>query len=134
MKQMLALGAVVKVQVGEKNTVRLVVAGYFPIDERTGKLYDYSAVAYPWGMQPNPGIHMFNAGQIVSVEYAGYMDEDGEQLTKGLPQALEQFKKEAVELLREGSAKKTAETEAAGKTEPAQKKTAETSDTLEEFG
>lgn len=124
MEQLLALGTVVKVRLSEKNTVRLVVAGYFPGDKSTEKIYDYSAVPYPWGMQPNPAIQMFNQSQIVSVEFPGYLDEDGERLTRELPQALEQYKKEVSGLLKQAYAKKNEKTEPAAKIQ----------NELEEFG
>ena len=50
MEQLLALGTVVKADLGEKSTALLMIAGYYPRDERNGRVYDYLTVMYPVGM------------------------------------------------------------------------------------
>lgn len=101
MEQLLALGSVVRVRTDEQTTLRMVIAGYFPCDTASGTTYDYSAVLYPWGMQVNPALQMFNRGQIVSVEHEGYRDEDGRKMTQGILQALEEYRRGAERLIRE---------------------------------
>lgn len=111
MEELLALGSVVKVQLTERNTMRFVIAGYFPHDKKTDKVYDYAAVLYPWGMQPGPAIQMFHHGQILSVEHPGYLDDDGREITKRLPEAFKQYAEEIRKVIRKAEEEK-AETEA----------------------
>ena len=101
MDQLVVLGSVVHVSADEQTVLRMVVAGYFPCDSATGTIYDYSAVLYPWGMQMNPALQMFNRTQIVSVEHEGYMDEDGRNVTAGIPRAIEEYRQRVERRLRE---------------------------------
>lgn len=125
MEQLLALGSVVKVQVSEnkKDALRMVVCGYFPHDKKTDRLYDYSAVLYPWGMQPQPALQMFNHGQITAIESAGYQDSEGEKFLSDMQKIFESYAEEVKKALQEAEEEKSEE-----------KSALQTGETLEEFG
>ena len=74
MERLLALGSVVKVQMRGGGVQRLMIAGYFPKDKKTGRSYDYAAVPYPYGMRDMPVIRTFNRLQILETEHQGYLD------------------------------------------------------------
>lgn len=106
MERLLALGSVVRVQVEEQATARLMIAGYFPEDTRTGKRYDYVTVVYPFGMQQTPAVQMINHGQILSVEAEGYLDEQAEAFTKELPELIRRMTEEMKKAVAEAKAQK----------------------------
>ena len=92
MERLLALGSVVQVQVEEQATARLMIAGYFPEDKESGRIYDYATVVYPFGMWEQPAIQMIDEAQILKVEAAGYMDERAEAFTWTLPRMIERVR------------------------------------------
>ena len=92
MERLLALGSVVKVQMRGGGVQRLMIAGYFPKDKKTGRSYDYAAVPYPYGMRDMPVIRTFNRPQILETEHQGYLDERAEIYTMQLPMMLERMK------------------------------------------
>lgn len=114
MERLLALGSVVRVQVEEQATARLMIAGYFPEDTRTGKRYDYVTVLYPFGMQQTPAVQMINHGQILSVEAEGYLDEQADAFTRELPELLGRLTERMKEAVAEAKAQ-----EASGGSGPA---------------
>ena len=91
MERLLAPGSVVRVRIEEKATARLMIAGYFPEDTRTGKIYDYVTVLYPFGMQKTPAVQMIRQSQILSVEAEGYLDEQAEAFTSQMPRLIEKL-------------------------------------------
>lgn len=101
MEQLLPLGTIVKVNLGEKSTAHLMIAGYYPQSEKTGEVYDYLTVMYPFGMSYKTALQLTNKSSIISVEAMGYMDDEAEQFTKGLPELLEKAKGVILEQLKE---------------------------------
>lgn len=120
MERLLALGSVVKVQVEEEATARLMIAGYLPQDEDTGQIFDYVTVLYPFGMQQVPAIQMIRQDQILEVEAEGYLDERAAAFTKQLPELIEKIAGEArrviLEAAREGKAAQDEKAAGAGET------------------
>lgn len=109
MEQLLALGTVVKADLGEKNTALLMIAGYYP-QEQSGRVYDYLTVMYPFGMCFTNAVQMVDKEAILSVEADGYLDEATEEFTKGLPELLELAKQSVLEEIREQQNKQETET------------------------
>lgn len=103
MERLLALGSVVKVQVEEEATARLMIAGYLPQDEDTGQIFDYVTVLYPFGMQQVPAIQMIRQDQILEVEAEGYLDERAAAFTKQLPELIEKIAGEARRMILEAA-------------------------------
>ena len=101
MEQLLPLGTIVKVNLGEKNAASLMIAGYYPQSEKTGEVYDYLTVVYPFGMCYKKAVQLTNKASIIKVEAMGYMDEEAEQFTKGLPELLEKTKEVIIQQLDE---------------------------------
>lgn len=95
MERLLALGSVVRVQVEEQAAARLMIAGYFPEDRESGRIYDYATVVYPFGMWAQPAVQMIDEAQILNVEAAGYMDEKAEAFTWALPRMIERAREGA---------------------------------------
>ena len=88
MKQLLPLGTIVKVNLGQKSAAYLMIAGYYPKNNETGEVYDYLTVMYPFGMCYKESVQMIKASSIMQIEAMGYMDETAEKFTKELPQLL----------------------------------------------
>lgn len=120
MERLLALGSVVKVQMKKDLVQRLMIAGYFPKEKKTGRTYDYAAVPYPFGVCPVPVIRTFNQPQIVEVEYRGYMDEQAEVFTRQLPELINKMAEELEELVEKSKQESSREASAGAreKTEP----------------
>ena len=108
MEQLLPIGTVVRAKLDEKSSATLMIAGYFPKDERTGKLYDYATILYPFGMDIQPNISMIDEDIIENVVFEGYMDEDAQAFTKSLPEMMTAF----VKVLREEALKQGTESSA----------------------
>lgn len=115
MEQLLALGTVVKVDLGKKQTARLMIIGYYPQNKQDGKVYDYVTVLYPFGMCFEPAIQCINKASILAVEKEGYLDETAEAFTKELPQLIQKTNDTILAVLKEEAEK----TEAAKKAQEA---------------
>ncbi len=102
MEQLLALGTVVKADLGEKSTALLMIAGYYPRDERNGRVYDYLTVMYPVGMTLQAAVQMIDSSEILSVEADGYLDETTQAFTRGLPEPLQITRDAVLEEIRNG--------------------------------
>ena len=105
MEQLLTLGTVVKAAVGKGQTARLMIIGYYPQDNQDGKVYDYATVLYPFGMCFEPAIQCINSGLIVEVEKNGYMDEEADAFTKGLPELIKTTNEVILSVLKEEAEK-----------------------------
>ena len=120
MERLLALGSVVRVQVEEQATARLMIAGYLPEDKNTGKIYDYVTVLYPWGMQQTPAVQMIRQDQILEVEAEGYLDEKAAAFTRELPELIGKIAGEAKRLILEAAKEDEAKSQEAEAAKTAQ--------------
>lgn len=133
MERLLALGSVVKVQVEEQATARLMIAGYLPEDRKTGKIYDYVTVLYPWGMQQVPAVQMILQDQILEVEAEGYLDEKAAAFTRELPELIGKIAGEARRLILDAAAEEKQE-ESQEAAEEARAKSQEETEEAQEKG
>ena len=70
-----------------------------------GKVYEYATVLYPFGMSFEPAVQCINSGLIVEVEKNGYMDEEADAFTKGLPELLKTTSDVILDVLKEEAEK-----------------------------
>ncbi|MBR6526973.1 MAG: DUF4176 domain-containing protein [Lachnospiraceae bacterium] len=116
MDKLLALGTVVRVNLGKGNTASLMIAGYYPRSLETGEVYEYLTVMYPFGMTHQVAVQMIHADAILAVEAEGYMDETAEVFTTGLPEMIKKTEEAVLSVLKE-EALKTDAMKAAAETE-----------------
>ena len=137
MEKLLALGTIVKVNLGKDNVARLMIAGYYPKSLETGEVYEYLTVMYPFGVNHQMALQMIHEDAILAVEAEGYLDETAEIFTRELPQMIKKTEEVVLEVLREEALKtdalkaEAAAEEAAKKEQPAE---AEKKDADSEFG
>lgn len=82
---LLPIGTVCKVTDEE---VYAMIIGYFDVEEKTKKKYDYKAVVYPFGLL-NPNIHLaFNEKDIKEVLFKGYANQNFRSFEQGVNKAL----------------------------------------------
>ena len=105
MEQLLALGTVVKAAVGKGQTARLMIIGYYPQDNQDGSVYEYATVLYPFGMCFEPAVQCINSRLIIEVEKNGYMDQEADAFTKGLPELIKTTKEVILDVLKEEAEK-----------------------------
>lgn len=105
MDKLLALGTVVRVNLGKGNTASLMIAGYYPRSLETGEVYEYLTVMYPFGMTHQVAVQMIHADAILEVEAEGYMDETAEIFTKGLPEMIKKTEEVVLSVLKEEALK-----------------------------
>lgn len=90
MEALFPIGTIIQAEV-EIGVATLMIIGYFPKKNDTGKIYDYSAILYPQGIDLNTNIFLVNRGMILNVIHKGYMDELAEQLVVKLPLFVEKM-------------------------------------------
>ena len=88
MEPLLPIGTIVQAEV-EIGVATLMIIGYYPKKNDTGKIYEYSAVLYPQGVDLNTNLFLINRGMILNVIYEGYIDEVAEQFIATLPLFIE---------------------------------------------
>ena len=72
------------------------IAGYLPRRDG-GKMFDYFAVPFPFGLAKSNQYILFNADRITEVVHMGYCDEEGQALLDGFDQLFVNLKKAASE-------------------------------------
>ena len=72
MNDFLSVGSVVRLK--KKNTVRISIVGYYPINNNNR--YDYLGVVIPFGYMPEASMILFNHEEIEDIEFLGYKDKD----------------------------------------------------------
>ena len=74
MKTLFPIGSVVLLKGGERP---LMIVGFRQKEARTNKVWDYSAVLHPDGLFDSNSLYLFNADQIESLLFMGFLDTEG---------------------------------------------------------
>lgn len=91
-KGLLPIGSVVLLKDGDK---RLMVVGQcVSKEDDMNRIFDYSAVLYPEGLEDPDSIYMFNAQNIERVYSIGYMDEESGEVMQKMQATLDQLRSE----------------------------------------
>ena len=128
MEKLLALGTIVRVNLGKGNTASLMIAGYYPRSLETGEVYEYLTVMYPFGVTHQVAFQMIHEDAILAVETEGYLDETAEIFTRGLPEMIKKTEEVVLDVLKEEALK----TDALKAAAEAAKEATESSETVEE--
>ena len=72
----LPLGTVVLLKDAKK---RVMISGYFPVDNVTKEVHDYSSCFWPIGYLDSKSMIVFNKEDIESISCIGYVDEEQKQ-------------------------------------------------------
>lgn len=73
MNDILPVGSIIKLE--KDAPAAIMITGYFPIENKSGKNFDYSGVIYPEGLNSSLNLLLFNKEDIEVVLYTGYSDE-----------------------------------------------------------
>lgn len=79
--EILPLGTVVLLKGATK---KLMISGYYPIDNGSKKMYDYAACMYPIGYLNAATMIVFNSDAIEKVFFKGYQNEEYNQFIEEL--------------------------------------------------
>lgn len=69
-----------------------MISGYL-VRQGDGKVYDYFAVPFPFGLSKDNQYIIFNSKCITEVIHMGYCDEDCQKFLDGFDQMLDNIKK-----------------------------------------
>lgn len=94
------IGTIVKLTFDEN--MLFMIAGYLP-RQGNGKIHDYFAVPFPFGLMKNNQYVIFNRDRITDVIHTGYCDDDCQEVLNGFDQFAENLKKAAQEETAEES-------------------------------
>lgn len=83
MDELLPIGTIIKTK--DRDIVLFMLIGYYPQIQENEKIFDYLAVLYPYGIDNDESFYTINSEQITEVVYAGYTDEESEELRRYLP-------------------------------------------------
>lgn len=67
---------------------KLIIIGYYPQNREGGKIFDYLAVPYPYGLQLNTETIFFDHSEIGCVCFKGYENQESLAVSKALPVAV----------------------------------------------
>ena len=81
-KGVLPIGSVVLLKGGDRKV--MICGGCVTKEDDDSRVFDYSGVLYPDGLEDPDKLYLFNRDSIEQVFYVGYMDENSEEF---LPQA-----------------------------------------------
>lgn len=73
MNDILPVGSIIKLE--KDAPAAIMITGYFPIENKSGKHFDYSGAIYPEGLNSSLNLLLFNKEDIEVVLYTGYSDE-----------------------------------------------------------
>ena len=91
MKNLYPIGSVVLLKGAFK---KLMIIGYYSMDEGKNVIYDYAACLYPEGLLTSSQTFLFNHSQIDKVFFEGYRNEEYNKFVEKMD---ETFKKESEE-------------------------------------
>lgn len=95
---LLPIGSIVSLK---KVNMKVMIAGFFPKDNETGKVFDYFGVAYPFGYVSEKTNMVFQAEAVQEVLFRGYEDEKRDEIVKLI--ASNNKYKELFEIAEEGN-------------------------------
>ena len=98
MGYLLPTGTVVKAKLSEEYSMRVMIVGHFPRNEKTKRIYEYATVLYPMGTTMRLSLQGLNHSSIQEVESLGYEDDDTKIYLEGLEQLIGAMKQKAMEL------------------------------------
>lgn len=75
MSNLLPLGTVVRAKIKEA-VIDLMIIGYYPVDEKTGEIYNYTAIIYPMGMNLAVGTVLLAEENIEGIIQEGYTSKE----------------------------------------------------------
>lgn len=82
----LPIGSIVRLKDGDR---KLMIAGtYVTRQGDDSRVFDYSALLYPDGLESLDHLYMFNRDSIEQVYYVGYMDENSEEFLPNIEKVL----------------------------------------------
>ena len=84
----LPIGTIVSVRF---NTNKFMIIGYCTLEGNTKKMYDYSAVVYPFGLENFDNIIMFNKDIIKKVYHMGYTSLEHNDLNEKIKIAKKKY-------------------------------------------
>lgn len=87
--KLLAIGTIVKLK--RLEAFRMMILGYYPIDEDTQQMYEYLAVIYPQGILNDESLFLIHSSDIEEIIFQGYSDEESELLREIIPATLQQI-------------------------------------------
>ena len=73
---LLPVGSIVKVRFDKG---KYCITGFYPIDKKSGKVYDYAAVEYPIGLVNFENTVAFDSGRVKEVVKMGYQTEEDKE-------------------------------------------------------
>lgn len=79
--EILPLGTVVLLKGATK---KLMISGYYPIDEESKKLYDYAACIWPVGYLDSKTMIVFDSDAIEKICFEGYSDDEQKKFIDGV--------------------------------------------------
>lgn len=82
MNDILPVGSIIKLE--KDAPAAIMITGYFPIENKSGKHFDYSGAIYPEGFNSSLNLFLFNKEDIDLILYEGYSDESNEIMMKKL--------------------------------------------------
>ena len=118
MGYLLPIGSIVKARLSEEYSMRLLIVGHFPRNEKTGRVYDYAAIFYPMGTTMRLRLQGLNHSSIQEVEARGYEDEDTKIYLDALEQLLDGMRKKAMEIQDGSQRKEPNDTSGEGQIDP----------------
>ena len=98
MGYLLPTGTIVKAKLSEEHSLRVMIVGHYPRNEKSGRIYEYATIYYPMGTTLNLNFQGVNHEAIQEVEALGYEDEDTRIYLDGLEQLVSSMKQKAMEL------------------------------------
>ena len=84
---LLPIGSICKLKNIDK---KIIVSGYFGVDEENKTIYTYYGFIYPYGFSISDKYTSFNDEDIEDVVFIGYKDESFEFFKKGMENALKE--------------------------------------------
>ena len=86
LKEYLPIGSVILLKNAEK---RLMICGIMQVNKEDNKEYDYTGCLYPEGILDSQSGFMFDAENIVKVDFIGFVDIERQVFAEKLIQHIE---------------------------------------------
>lgn len=87
-KEYLPIGTIVSVRF---NTNKFMIIGYCTLEGNSKKMYDYSAVVYPFGLENFDNVIMFNKAIIKKVHHMGHLSLEHNELNEKIKVAVKKY-------------------------------------------
>lgn len=87
--ELLPIGSVVQTC---NSPSEVIVIGHYPIDQISGKTFEYLGANFPFGLGMHMDAILFQHNSIDKVLYRGYADDAAESYYKALPELIKMVK------------------------------------------